>query len=275
MSEASVRFFAGAASGGARKALQQLQVRDVMLSYATKNREPWDGIESLFIDSGGYSFLVGNGGYTDSYEEYLSYVRRVGADYYALRDYPCTPELRDKLNASVGEQQARTIARIEEGLEAHEERGLEAEPVAVLQGWHPHDYLRHIDNLRDRGLLTETVGIGSLVRENATGQIRLVIEAVGNELPNRDIHGFGVKGPTLRARYIREHLTSVDTQSYDLETRYAVREDGETITRDWREYALEFLKQRREMKKANAGLYGRDEAQLTIDDALEQEGPNV
>lgn len=53
--------FFGAAGGSAQKALRMLGESNVMLSYQTKNNRPWDGIETLFIDSGGYSLMLAEG----------------------------------------------------------------------------------------------------------------------------------------------------------------------------------------------------------------------
>lgn len=93
-------FYYGAASGSARKALRRLDEKNVMINYATANNTRWDGIENLFVDSGGYSFMKGKGEYETSEAAYLDYVTKVSPEVFALRDYPCEPDILEKFDRS-------------------------------------------------------------------------------------------------------------------------------------------------------------------------------
>lgn len=258
-------FFFGAASGSSRKALRKLEEPNVMLNYATKMNEPWDGIKRLFIDSGGYSFMKGKGEYSTSDAAYLDFIERHAPTQFALRDYPCEPDVLDTHGRSVGEHQRMTTERHVSLLDALSDREIAADPIAVVQGWHRDDYVAHVDALRDRGALTDYVGIGSVCRRNQDAEIREIVHAVADALPTgTDIHAFGVKGSVLRFPDVRARLTSADSQSYEFRKQWAVLDDLGPGKSSWKDSALHYLQQRREIRGLLAGAEDAQTQQQTL-----------
>jgi hypothetical protein len=251
-------FFAGASSGSGRKALRQLEVKDVMINYATKLNEPWD-IPNLFIDCGGYSFMMNTdmGDYSTSDAEYLDYVERVEPEKWALRDYPCEPSVLQEHNRTVAEHQQRTTERHRNLMDLQQDRGVPGQPVSVIQGWGKRDYLSHLDTLRSHGVLTDYVGIGSVCRRNREDEIAKIIHAVRDALPSRcDLHAFGVKVSVLRNAELTHLLTSVDSQAFEFEARYSNEKQ------DWHDVAFEYLRYKK--KVDNLAADSGDSVQATL-----------
>lgn len=200
-------YYYGASCGSSRKTLRQLEEPNVMLSYATKNNAPWDAIQRLMIDSGGYSLLHdGKGEYPDTIDDYLSYVERSGAEWYMTRDVP-----RD-----VAGTHALTI----ETLDRASERGTAAEAVAVLQGDRIDDYLTCYHELVAADAVTPRLAIGSLKRRpvhevvSIITTIRQVIDADTYDRAPIELHGLGVTPDVLRSAAVRRALSSADSARY-------------------------------------------------------------
>lgn len=226
-------FYYGAASGGSQKALRKLGEKNVMLSYATKNNRPWAGIENLFVDCGAYSMLKA-GKEHGPIEDYLTYLRSWQPAKFALRDYPCEPDLLQDLGRSVGEHQRLT-------LEDHigmldNMNGIMGQPYTVLQGWELNDYLRCIELFEDHGVPLDHVAVGSVCRRNAVDEILEVLSAVRYHLPDATIHAFGVKTQILQHPEVFEWIDSADSVSFDY------RSMMEHHTGYWKYLALEYLK---------------------------------
>jgi len=243
------RFYFGAASGSSRKALRQLEEPNVMLNYATKMNEPWDGIERLFIDSGGYSFMKGKGEYDTDDATYLDFIEAHAPELFALRDYPCEPDVLAEHGRRVEDHQQRTLRRHRSLLDLLEDRDLPGTPLAVLQGWSIDDYLRCVDLFRDHDVLTDYVGIGSVCRRNQEAEIRRIIVAVRDALPSRvRLHAFGVKSSVLRYPDVRGALASADSQSYEMQAQWGTLHAKGAGSKTFRDSALEYLKQKRRIE---------------------------
>lgn len=258
-------FYFGAACGSSRKALRQLEEPNVMLNYATKNNEPWDGIDRLFVDSGGYSFMVGKGEYETSDRRYLKHIREHRPAIFALRDYPCEPDVLDEHDRTVADHQQRTLARHINLLDLIGETPVPSDPVAVLQGWSVEEYLDCVELFRDHGVLTDYVGIGSVCRRNQEAEIRRVILAVADALPpGTDIHAFGVKGSVLKYPDVRSALTSADSMSYNFAAQWsALKSKGEGHF-SFRDAALEYLKQKRRIETLLLAEEDEETTQTTL-----------
>lgn len=246
-----IDLYYGAASGQQRSALRRLDPEGVMISHATQNNEPWDGDYDLFIDCGGFHHMVnGTGEYSDSHDDYLEYIERVEPDLFALRDYPCEPELLTELGRSVEDHQWRTTSAHADLILELEDYDIDAEPVAVVQGWTLDDYERHLDSLRENGILdhVDTVAIGSVCRRGYDTEIATIVTRMRDLLPDDyDLHAFGVKGSVLRFEEVVEALDSVDSAAYDwAESRVPVERDTASFT--WRDSARAYLNWRHQLK---------------------------
>lgn len=258
-------FYFGAASGSSRKALRQLEEPNVMLNYATKNNRPWDGIDRLFIDSGGYSFMKGMGEYETTDETYLAFVREHSPELFAYRDYPCEPEILTEHGRTVEDHQQRTLARHIRLADLVDDNPPESEPVAVLQGWTIDDYLRCIDCFQAHGVLTDYVGIGSVCRRNREAEIRRIILAVADALPNgTDLHAFGVKSSVLKYQDVRSAVASADSQSYSMQAQWATLHEKGAGNLTFRDVALQYLKQKQRIE----AILMQDENQQTTQTML-------
>lgn len=235
-------FYFGAANGPAQKALRELDEPNVMISYQTHMNRPWEGIERLFVDSGGYSLMLAEGEH-NTVGEYLNYVERADAELFAVQDYPCEPEILDKYGRTVLHQQELTVEAACQVLGRAEDRGIDAEPVSVVQGWEPREYAHHVDRLREEGALTEYVGIGSICRRGATDEIREIIRTVDEVTPSRTkLHAFGVKADLLAYDGVRERLVSSDSSAW----YYRM---GRTVLPRWLECAREYLEYKRTVEQ--------------------------
>jgi len=177
----------GIASYASKIALNRLDASHVLVSY-TSDVEPWDGVDTLMVDSGGYSLVnTDRTEYQTSDEEYLNYIQEHDAEYAMLRDYP----LGSDPDATVPELQQRTTE--------HQRRllgrwDISTTPVAVVQGRSPRQYLNHVSQLRDAGVLERTnrVAIGSLVGRKPTEKHRVITTVADSLGDNTRIHGLGV-----------------------------------------------------------------------------------
>lgn len=256
MRHENLRFYFTVASGSSRKALREAERDDtettddgrevnlgavpepesVMVSATTKMNRPWAGPE-WFIDSGGYSTLDATGEYETTPEEYVAYLAeheaREGVEIarYALRDWACERKLLRDNDRNVRVHQNWTIRDHFECLELADERGIEAEPVPVLQGHDLREYLRHLDYYRDHGLLDGTtyLGIGSVCKRENVAEIRDTLERLREEVPSEiRLHGFGITRELLYVPEAVEALDSVDTAGWERKAFYNAIENAST-----------------------------------------------
>ncbi len=184
----------GIASYASKIALNRLDASHVLVSY-TSDVEPWNGVDTLMVDSGGYSLVnTDRTEYQTSDEEYLDYVQKHDAEYAMLRDYP----LGSDPDATVPELQQRTTEHQRRLLDRWD---ISTTPVAVVQGRSPRQYLNHVSQLRDAGTLERTnrVAIGSLVGRTPTEKHRIVTVVADSLADNTRIHGLGVQVSDLSA----------------------------------------------------------------------------
>lgn len=253
-----VKFFYGAASGSSRKVMKKMEEPNVMINYATEKNEPFDTIENLFIDSGGYSFMKGKGEYQTSNEAYLEYLERIDPHMFALRDYPCEPDVLEKHGRTVREHQEMTTERHKDLLNKLPEYDINGQPVAVIQGWSIQDYIRHYQELKEKDLLTGYIGIGSVCRRGQQQQIRTILLTLREIIDDdQKIHAFGVKSSVLKFPEVVEAVDSADSLAYDLRTRY---EDGNN---GWKNQAFHYLKFKRELDELIASEDGPRQQKLS------------
>lgn len=263
-----ITFYAGAASGQQRSALRRLEPEAVMISYASAVNTRIPGDYELFVDSGGYHHMVnGTGEYERGDSMYLAYLDDIEADLWAVRDYPCEPDLLAELGRTVEEHQRRTTEKHSTLIPVAEQHDIPGRPVSVIQGWSIDDYLEHIDELRDRDLLTDYVGIGSVCRRHQDREIANIILRVRDALPARvDLHAFGVKGSVLRFREVVDALTSADSAAYDWAVSRGHRGRGTDESFTWRDSARSYLNWQHELSEIIGTVSMDDPDQVTLTD---------
>lgn len=218
------QFYLSLASGSQIKTARTLKYQNILINFMTKtNRPPKYNYENLFIDSGGFYSSMRSGGYTKSNDEYLDYIQKWQPQFFALRDYPCEPELLKKHNMTVQYNIKRTVEnhlillnKIESGL-----WDIHGKPIPVIQGWEIEDYLHCIDLFTENGVTSDYMAIGSVCRRNQTEKIKDVILAVRDNVPLwTKLHGFGVKLTALKDLVIWKALYSVDSGAWDYVARW-------------------------------------------------------
>jgi hypothetical protein len=169
------------------------------------------------LDSGAFTEISQHGAFQISTQAYAQEITRYadeigGLTWAAPQDWMCEPHILAKTGLTVAEHQRRTI----EGY--LELRALTPLVIPVVQGWHPPDYERHVEQYAQAGVdLTQepVVGIGSVCRRQdmATGA-RIVERLWGLGVK---LHGFGVKTTGLRA--FAHLMVSADSMAWSFDGR--------------------------------------------------------
>lgn len=270
-------FYFGASCGSSRKTLRQLEEPNVCLSYATKNNVPWDSIDSLMVDSGGYSLLrAGGGTYDDDLGEYLDFVEQHNAEWFMARDVPVTDKLLSNTGYTKGKALSRSVEYTIETLEAAHARGVDANILAVLQGTTPEEYVRCYDELLDYGIVTGRLAIGSLV-EKSTAEAQAIITTVDDAVADWvELHGLGVGPDTLADERVQSALSSADSSRYIATARWRGNRDEhpprlrtDEPQAGWLECARAYLDMRTELREVLTVAGTREppenSTQLTLD----------
>jgi len=165
--------------------------------------------KELFLDSGGFSFFTRYAEYPYSIEQYVELSKKLNATYTAVLDYPCEPDVvRDDLNTNY-KRIDKTIQNTEKCIEYEEVNW-----VAVVQGYTHKEYLYCCDLIKNMGLVTDLMAIGTLCVRKRVREIRNIIKLVRREFPETKLHGFGINLNMLKDAYIYENLYSIDTQAW-------------------------------------------------------------
>ena len=189
----------------------------VLISAATlwtgkrfKPFRPHQNVREVFLDSGGFSFFSRYGEYPYTCLQLWRLARKLNASYVAVMDYPCEPGVnRERYKTNI-ERIERTI---ENGMKCLDLDGVNW--VMVIQGYTVDEYLYAIDRIREQGLLTDVMAIGTLCTRRSISAAREAILAIRKALPGRvKLHGFGVDLRFLRDPAIFHALYSTDTGAW-------------------------------------------------------------
>lgn len=174
------------------------------------------------LDSGGFTELSLFGEWRTMAEEYVDSVRRYAdelgnLEWASPQDWMCEPWITAKTGLSVMAHQLRTV----ENYMTLRDLAPDLPFIPVLQGWEMDDYHRHADIYEAAGVDLTTqpvVGIGSVCRRQATGQIAAIFDSLKGR--GLQMHGFGVKSAGL-ALYA-DNLVSADSLAWS----YGARKDA-------------------------------------------------
>ena len=189
----------------------------VMLSYnmLRKIKTTWDINIPFMMDSGAFSVILKYGKYPFTPEEYASGIEKWHPDIAWTMDYPCEPSVQKRGGYNPKTAQELTMDNQIRLLD------LNTNTQMVVQGWEISDYLANLDRIKEQGLLTEHLGIGSICRRGQVKEIARIIRAVHNNVPEGiKLHGFGIKTSILSMDSVH-WLYSADSMSWDMERRYS------------------------------------------------------
>ncbi|MHC3381794.1 deazapurine DNA modification protein DpdA family protein [Haloarcula sp. H-GB5] len=204
------------------------------------------------IDCGGFTELSrsDDGTYSSDLSTYIEYLIQhlddgIEIKYWALRDWPITDELLREHGRTERDHQRWTIRDHWRSLELAEKSGLldrsGVKPIAVLQGEDVAGYLWMLDHLRENGLLTDHVCLGS-IKKLDHHQVQDIAEAVRDALPSKyTLHGLGITKRHLQYPGIREHFDTIDTQAWNKQTNQ-LSTDLEPVKNTWIGYIWAFRK---------------------------------
>jgi hypothetical protein len=173
------------------------------------------------LDSGGFSELALFGRFETSPERYIANVRLYrdevgGLQWAAPQDWMCEPHMVAKTGLTVTQHQERTVANF-----VHLRSSAPDLPfVPVLQGWTVNDYEWCAELYYRAGVnlwKEPLVGLGSVCRRQATGEIDVIVERLARY--NLNLHGFGVKAGGLRQ--YADLLTSSDSMAWSFRARHS------------------------------------------------------
>lgn len=197
----------------------------VMMNFSSKKwkyrKQPIYPECELMMDSGGFSELNKHGEYSFTVDHYLDKLENVlHPDYFVTMDWMCEPSRLEATGLTIQNHIDKTIDNAVEIIDKWEG---EAEPIIPIQGWEPEEYISCIDKIKDYGLHKEVdyYGIGSICRRDIIGEIRPVVTAVYNNLPdNAKIHAFGIKKTSFRDYDIVSKIDSADSFAWSKANRH-------------------------------------------------------
>lgn len=214
--------FFSCSSGSQFKACRELRYPHVLINFATQKNKPPSYNPVIFIDSGGFYSSLKTGEYKSTDEEYLEYVDKIRPFAWALRDYPCEPELLKKWGRTPRENILRTVDNHRKLLGIADDLGISDTAVSVVQGWSLDDYLYCLDEFRSAGLIRNYMAIGSICRRGQLNTISKIITTLRQELPGWvKLHGFGLKITALENKAVWDSLYSIDTGAWDYNARWS------------------------------------------------------
>ncbi|WP_337847819.1 hypothetical protein [Sphingomonas sp.] len=186
-------------------------------------------LQSLSLDSAGFSAMVTYGGYPWTLDDYIGLAAAYPFHWWASLDY-CVEHQVAGDRDEVLDRISRTIrANIECRLRA-EDQGILANFMPVIQGRLPFDYERCADALSGTIERAGLVGVGSMCRRPIHGPegLMAVVDHLDRVLPPRvRLHLFGVKGEAIPYLTVFAHrIASIDSQAYGVAARNEARHGG-------------------------------------------------
>ena len=183
--------------------------------------EPW------LLDSGAFTQVALQGGFSQSPRAYAALIRRFGGTGLiaaSTQDFMCEPVALRATGLSVARHQAMTIERID----AIREAGTGRVPLLpVLQGRTPEDYRRHLDAYGDRIGDGAWVGVGSLCkRQGRPDVIAAILDAILQDRPDLRLHGFGCKRTSLLDAAVRSRVATADSMAWSFAARFEGRDQN-------------------------------------------------
>ncbi|DBA34715.1 TPA_asm: queuine tRNA-ribosyltransferase [Caudoviricetes sp. vir519] len=243
-------FYYVVTQAGEKNTLAQLDgYLNIMINVLNLPRgaRPPPNCKLFFVDSGGFSFFQRRfKDYPFSPGEYLQKIEKLKPDFFASMDIPCEPEIVQRLGTSVHHNIQKTIENQIKLLDVLDEISLESVMIPVIQGYELEDYLTCIDLMREQGLMTDYMAIGSICRRGPAGPMVKIIISI-KRLLRIKLHAFGVKIPVLKNKACFDALYSTDSAAWHYEAQFRCERKDHihrhikdpkkrrlAVTRDWK-----------------------------------------
>ena len=201
----------------------------------------------VFLDSAGFVAAKRHGGYPWTPEQYVEHVACMAHRpvRWSAMDLCCEKEVapyRAEVRARI-DQTAVYLARCRRLAALHREQGLELDaalgtvgaapwppdPMPVLQGWEPDDYLLSVELTdvvltarRLAGAWPDLVGVGSVCRRRLNGPdgIHAILDQLDRALPAHvGLHLFGVHSEAIAEIADHPRVASYDSQAWGQDSR--------------------------------------------------------
>lgn len=221
-----------------------------MISFRTmqKRRTGLVFDREWFMDSGAFTLLRQFGKYPFSYGEYLRSVKKFKPTYFANMDWCCEPDIVKATKLSVLHHISHTVENGRQLIDFDRDKF-----VMVLQGWTIRDYFTCIDYVKDYGLFTPVLGVGTMCcRKNPTEVFNLLKNIKANIPDWCKLHCFGFSIDMLKFKEVYDLIDSIDTYAWCRE--FGLNKNGVTEVR------IEVLKEY--IKKINAIVDKNDKQHL-------------
>lgn len=174
--------------------------------------------DTLFLDSGGFSFFHRSGEYPFTVEQYATLAREMNPDHVAVMDYPCEPSIDRSAYESNHTRIEATIAN-SRACQEHDDLPW----VQVVQGYSPDEYRRSIQWIRWYGLETPVMAVGTICTRTTPASVLPILRLVAEAFPAANLHGFGVDLRLIRDRRVRQLLWSADTTAWRMNPTHGNR----------------------------------------------------
>lgn len=175
--------------------------------------------EQWVLDSGGFTELSLNGGWTVPAHVYAREVARFRSEigrlvWAAPQDWMCEDHILAKTGLTVAEHQARTVGNYLDLMSIDDTLNV----IPVVQGQTIADYEHCLTLYNRAGIDLATrplVGVGSICRRQSTAEASAILGTLA--ATGLRLHGFGLKLDGLRTS--ADHLASADSLAWSFDAR--------------------------------------------------------
>lgn len=191
-------------------------------------------------------------------ERYAELIIRQNPPIAWTLDYPCEPSIRKEFGYSATEAQIRTN---ENTIYLRDELSLK-NVMSVVQGWEISDYARNLERIKEQGLETPYLGIGSVCRRGYLNEIVKIIKMISsNSSGNTRKHAFGIKKQVLQTE-ARYYINSADSHAWAVIAFGRYENNGRGIKgrtiKDKLPYLLDFVNEIEDLVKMPDPLYSME-----------------
>ena len=176
-------------------------------------------IKKVFCDSAAYYMFSRYGKYPFTVDQYVEFVTNCDFDYVATMDVPCEgiDHQTKMLNIPNRDRIKMTIDNTIELIDRIDNL------VSIVQGYELDEYLYCLDLMKDHGLLTDIVAIGSLCIRKRVNEIKHIIKVLRDNISKKHkIHAFGLSLHAIKSLEVCRCIDSFDSASWTLPSTHGM-----------------------------------------------------